>query len=365
MLHIEIVVIIFWRILAPNHDLTIFLHEVCHMSVIICRMLLASLILIYVLPNIPSHSCIKILMISSKICIICYQVTKFKCGNVCLGVEWHHVLADGTGALHFLNSWAAMARGLSLATQPLIDRTILCCSVPPCPAFHHVECDPAPTMSNPTKNPKSKSMANLVITLDQLNTLKAKANNNETKMKYTSYEILLAHIWRCTCKARGLPFDQETRVSISVDGRSRLHPPISNEYFGNVIFTTTPLALSGEILSESFPQTAGRIQKAIKRMDDEYLRSSIDCLEGVEDVANIMRGPQNSGCPNLAITNWLRLALYETDFGWGPPLLLRPTKMNEGKGYLHPNPANDGSFLLAICLETDPMESFKNIFYDF
>ncbi|KAJ6734324.1 N-BENZOYLTRANSFERASE PROTEIN putative-RELATED [Salix purpurea] len=52
-------------------------------------------------------------------------VTSFKCGGVCLGVGWHHTLADGTGALHFINSWATLARGLSITIPPLLDRTIL------------------------------------------------------------------------------------------------------------------------------------------------------------------------------------------------------------------------------------------------
>ncbi|KAJ6744466.1 SHIKIMATE O-HYDROXYCINNAMOYLTRANSFERASE-LIKE [Salix purpurea] len=54
--------------------------------------------------------------------LVLLQVTSFKCGGVCLGVGWHHTLADGTGALHFMNSWATLARGLSITIPPLCQK---------------------------------------------------------------------------------------------------------------------------------------------------------------------------------------------------------------------------------------------------
>lgn len=102
-------------------------------------------------------------------------------------------------------------------------------------------------------------------------------------------------------------------------------------------------------------------------MDDEYLRSALDYLEEVGDVGDvntIVRGPATCTCPNLTVVSWMRLPFYEADFGWGAPLLMRPATMFEGKGYIHPDTANDGSFSLALCLETDHMESFRKLFYE-
>ncbi|KAG5223914.1 shikimate O-hydroxycinnamoyltransferase [Salix suchowensis] len=285
--------------------------------------------------------------------LVLLQVTSFKCGGVCLGVGWHHTLADGTGALHFINSWATLARGLSITVPPLLDRTILRGRVAPKSIFHHVEYDPPPTMNTDlTKNPEPQSLTNLKITPEQIDSLKAKASNVGSETKYTTYEILTAHIWRSVSKA-------------PVDGRSRLNPPLQSTYFGNVIFTASPVALFGDLLSESFRCTVERIHREIKKMDDEYLRSALDYLEEVGDVNSIPRGSITCACPNLNIVSWMRLPIYKADFGWGAPLLLRPATMFEGKGYIHPNPANDGSFSLAICLEADHMESFRKLFYDF
>ncbi|KAB5511805.1 hypothetical protein DKX38_028833 [Salix brachista] len=300
--------------------------------------------------------------------LLLLQVTSFKCGGVCLGVGWHHTLADGTGALHFINSWATLARGLSITIPPFLDQTILRGRVAPKPIFHHVEFDPPPTINTDhlTKNTKPQYLANLKITLEQINSLKAKASNVESETKYTTYEILTAHIWRSVSKARNFQNnDQKNKLRISVDGRSRLNPPLQSSYFGNVIFTASPVALSCDLLSESFRCTVERIHRDIKKMDDEYLRSALDYLEEVGDVNSIPRGSITCACPNLNIVSWMQLPFYKADFGWGAPLLLRPATMLEGRGYIHPNPANDGSFSLAICLETDHMESFRKLFYDF
>ncbi|KAJ6422843.1 hypothetical protein OIU84_027758 [Salix udensis] len=300
--------------------------------------------------------------------LLLLQVTSFKCGGVCLGVGLHHTLADGTGALHFINSWATLARGLSITIPPLLDRTILRGRVAPKSIFHHVEYDPPPTMNTAdlTENPKPQSLENLKITLEQINSLKAKASNVGSETKFTTYEILTAHIWRSVSKARNFQSnDQKTKLRIPVDGRSRLNPPLQSSYFGNVMFEASLVALSCDLLSESLRCTVERIHREIKRMDDEYLRSALDYLEEVGDVNSIPRGSIICACPNFSIGSWMRLPFFKADFGWGAPLLIRLTTVFEGKGIIHPNPANDGSFSLVICLEADHMESFRKLFYDF
>ncbi|KAJ4845826.1 hypothetical protein Tsubulata_008235 [Turnera subulata] len=264
--------------------------------------------------------------------LVLLQITKFSCGGVCLGVGLHHTLSDGQGCLHFINSWARLARGHSIRIPPYTDRTILRARDPPRPTFHHVEYDDPPTLKVPAQNPKPTSMANLKITPHQLNTLKAQVNVGGKKTSYTTYQILTAHIWRCATKARGLPGDQATKLSIGNDGRSRLVPPLPQGYFGNVIFHATPIVLAGELVSEPLLHTVERLDRAIKRMDDSYLRSAIDRMEEIGDLTPILRGPITCRCPNLAVGSWMRLPFYEADFGWGRPVLLRPANACEGKG---------------------------------
>ncbi|XP_017982106.1 PREDICTED: shikimate O-hydroxycinnamoyltransferase [Theobroma cacao] len=295
------------------------------------------------------------------------QVTKFKCGGVCLGIGLQHTLADGPAGIHFINSWAESARGLPLSAEPHIDRSLLRAREPPTPTFHHVEYDP-PLSMNTDQEPQSDPETTVSIfklTRDQLNTLKDKANKDGNAGNYSTYNSLAAHIWRCVSKARCLADDQPTKLYIPIDGRSRLRPTLPPGYLGNVIFMAATIVPNGDIQSESFPDTAKRIQTILKRMDDEYLRSAIDHMETVPNVRAPVLGARGFQCPNLCINSWVRLPIYEADFGWGCPIWLGPAKgSQDGKTYVLPSPVKDGSLSLATCLDTAHMKKFGQLLYE-
>ncbi|KAD2394232.1 hypothetical protein R6Q59_013226 [Mikania micrantha] len=293
------------------------------------------------------------------------QVTHFKCGGVGLGCGVHHTLSDGLSSLHFINTWSDMARGLSVAIPPFIDRTLLRAREPPTPTHDHVEYHPPPSMNTTQKSGSlSKSSTTMLkLTLDQLNTLKAKAKNDGGP-SLSSYEILAAHIWRCTCKARGLPDDQLTKLYVATDGRSRLSPRLPPGYLGNVIFTATPVAKSGDLTSGSLSNTAKLIHTTLVKMDNEYLRSAIDYLELQPNLSALIRGPSYFASPNLNINSWTRLPVHDADFGWGRPIFMGPVIiLYEGTVYVLPSP-NDRSVSLAVCLDANEQPLFEKYLYE-
>ncbi|KAA8540557.1 hypothetical protein F0562_024524 [Nyssa sinensis] len=306
----------------------------------------------------------------SSYSLLVLQVTYFKCGGVSLGVGMQHHVADGASGLHFINTWSDMARGLDLTIPPFIDRTLLRARDPPQPAFHHIEYQPAPAMKVPPEAIKSQSVPESTVSIfkltrDQLNTLKSKSKENGNVINYSSYEMLAGHIWRCACKARGLPDDQETKLYIATDGRSRLQPSLPPGYFGNVIFTTTPMAVAGDLQSKPLWYSASRIHDALKRMDNDYLRSALDYLELQPDLKALVRGAHTFRCPNLGITSWARLPIHDADFGWGRPIFMGPGGIAyEGLSFVLPSPTTDGSLSVAISLQTAHMKLFEKFLYD-
>lgn len=300
------------------------------------------------------------------------QVTHFKCGGACLGVGLHHTLADASSTFHFINAWAEMTGGFSISNLPFIDRTILAVGVPTSPKFHHIEFDPAYSINAPTQNPKlqsnpepvSSSILNLSV--DQINILKAKSNKDHgpTTIKFTRFEILAAHIWRCLCKARGLSNDQVSKLYIPINGRSKFNPPLPSRYIGNMIFICTLNAFSGDIQLEPLNITAERIHNALTRMDDEYMKSALAYLKQQPDVTVLKRDSQMFKCPNLNISNLLHMPIYDADFGWGRPIFFRPVTVSDGLTYILPTPSNDGSLYLLINLETPHIQLFKKLFYE-
>nr|XP_043623587.1 shikimate O-hydroxycinnamoyltransferase-like [Erigeron canadensis] len=293
------------------------------------------------------------------------QVTRFKCGGVALGCGVFHTLSDGLSSLHFINTWSDMARGLSVAIPPFIERTLLKARDPPTPTHDHVEYHSPPSMDIQKAGSVSKSSTTMLkLTLDQLNALKAKANS-QGGPNHSTYEILAAHIWRCACKARGLPDDQLTKLYVATDGRSRLSPHLPPGYLGNVVFTATPVAKSGTLTSGSLSNTAKLIHLTLKKMDNDYLRSAIDYLEVQPDLSALIRGPSYFASPNLNINAWTRLPVHDADFGYGRPVFMGPACiLYEGTIYVLPSPNNDRSMSLAVCLDASEQSLFEKFLYD-
>ncbi|KAH6771939.1 hydroxycinnamoyl-CoA shikimate/quinate hydroxycinnamoyl transferase [Perilla frutescens var. hirtella] len=295
--------------------------------------------------------------------LLVLQVTFFKCGGVSLGVGMQHHVADGFSGLHFINTWSDMARGLDVTLPPFIDRTLLRARDPPQPQFKHIEYQPPPSMKTYTAAETVVSIFKLAR--DQLVALKAKSKEEGNTVTYSSYEMLAGHVWRCACLARGLPEDQETKLYIATDGRSRLQPQLPPGYFGNVIFTATPIAVSGDLESKPIWYTASKIHDALARMDNEYLRSALDYLELQPDLKALVRGAHTFRCPNLGITSWVRLPIHDADFGWGRPIFMGPGGIAyEGLSFVLPSPTNDGSLSVAISLQAEHMKLFEKLLYE-
>ncbi|KAJ0030971.1 hypothetical protein Pint_14411 [Pistacia integerrima] len=255
---------------------------------------------------------------------------------------------------------------LTLHVPPFIDRTILHARIPPHPTFNHIEYHPPPSMDilESQSSPRPTSMARFRLPLDQINAFKAKLKN-EHGATYSTFVILAAHIWRCVCKARGLPGNQSTKLYIPTEGRSRLNPPLPLGYLGNVIFTATPIALACDIQSKPLIYSVKIIHEALKKMNDEYLRSTLAYAEQhYNNMMTLEQGVPNSNCPNLRIVSWARMPIYDTDFGWGSPIFMgRATIPSEGASFILSSPSNERGLSLIICLETPHMELFKKLLY--
>ena len=151
--------------------------------------------------------------------------------------------------------------------------------------------------------------------------LKVKSKEDGNTINYSSFELLSGHIWKCMCKARGLPDDQETKLYISTDGRARFQPNLPAGYFGNVVFTTNPIAVEGGIQCNPSWYAASKIRDALVMRNSDYLRSTIDYLELQPDLKALGSGiVQTYKMANLGITSWSRLPIHDADFGWGRPI---------------------------------------------
>ncbi|KAL2322637.1 hypothetical protein Fmac_027016 [Flemingia macrophylla] len=314
------------------------------------------------------------------------QLTRFRGGEgFAIGVAQSHALCDGLGGIQLINAWAKVTRGETLEPHemPFLDRTMLKPQhSPSTPCFHHPELKPLPLKlgtSDSVAEQNKKTVTELLkLTPEQVEKLKKEANEQPMKERlrpYSRFEAISAHIWRCASKARELDEKQPTVVKFNADIRNRLIPPLPRNYYGNALAATvTPKCYAGEIISKPLSFAAHKIREASEVLSNEYIRSQLkvalkqehlDCIKAFF-LGQGERTPSHfAGNPNIHITSWMSMPVYEADFGWGKPIYF-------GLGYVSSHdravillgPEGDGSVIVSMHFQIAHMQAFKKFFYE-
>ncbi|KAK7333587.1 hypothetical protein VNO80_30363 [Phaseolus coccineus] len=307
------------------------------------------------------------------------QVTRFHGGEgLALGVLISHPMTDATGIIRLVNNWAKVARGEELLPSeiPFLDRRGLI--LPPqhsSPDVKLPEWKPVPR--TPQMEQKKRSALLLKLTSSQVERLKKKANEKDSKegvRPYTSFEVVAAHIWRSAAKARESGDNHPTFVRFSVNFRSRLNPPLPQNYFGNALAKgVTPKCYEGDIISNPLGFSAEKIREAAHAVTDEFIRSQLKASlgQGQQDhiraffkgQGHLMNVPY-AGNHNILLTSLTTMPVYEADFGWGKPIHYGIAQVfQEDRAVIVRSPRGDG-VLVTIIIQTELMQLFQKFFYE-
>nr|O24645.1 RecName: Full=Anthranilate N-benzoyltransferase protein 1; AltName: Full=Anthranilate N-hydroxycinnamoyl/benzoyltransferase 1 [Dianthus caryophyllus]CAB06427.1 anthranilate N-hydroxycinnamoyl/benzoyltransferase [Dianthus caryophyllus]CAB06429.1 anthranilate N-hydroxycinnamoyl/benzoyltransferase [Dianthus caryophyllus] len=303
--------------------------------------------------------------------LLMVQLTRFRCGGVSIGFAQHHHVCDGMAHFEFNNSWARIAKGLLPALEPVHDRYLhLRPRNPPQIKYSHSQFEPfVPSLPNELLDGKTnKSQTLFILSREQINTLKQKLDLSNNTTRLSTYEVVAAHVWRSVSKARGLSDHEEIKLIMPVDGRSRINnPSLPKGYCGNVVFLAVCTATVGDLSCNPLTDTAGKVQEALKGLDDDYLRSAIDHTESKPGLpVPYMGSPEKTLYPNVLVNSWGRIPYQAMDFGWGSPTFFGISNIfYDGQCFLIPSRDGDGSMTLAINLFSSHLSRFKKYFYDF
>ncbi|KAF7121172.1 hypothetical protein RHSIM_Rhsim13G0103300 [Rhododendron simsii] len=302
------------------------------------------------------------------------QLTRFTCGSMVVGFTANHLVADGNSTSNFLVAWGQACRGLEIYPIPFRNRGIFSPRDPPRFEFEHRGMEfTSEKIKKDYPSVDNTIMDDIVVhevhfSFEFLAKLKAKASTmNGTNKSYSTFESLVAHLWRAITKATSLGGLETTHVRISVDGRARLNPRVPMEYFGNLVLWAFPSAKAKDLLREPLPYAAKLIHDAVSKVNNNYFKSFIDfATYKAEQEALIPTADTNMSAmyPNLEVDSWLRFPFYDVDFGGGCPYVFMPSYLPaEGTMFLLPSFVGDGSIDAFIPLSQDNLASFKQICY--
>ncbi|KAL4199852.1 hypothetical protein AMTRI_Chr03g53360 [Amborella trichopoda] len=266
------------------------------------------------------------------------QVTELSDG-LFIGCSMNHAVGVGSSFWHFFNSWAEISRGdgnsLKISRPPVLepwflrDRHI---------AMHLSE-DTLERYSPPPLPERFFHFSTRSIAL-----LKHKANmhiDEDGSSKISSLQSLTALMWRAVTRAHGLPTTQTTKCGLAVGNRSRLSPPLSPDYFGN--------SIQG-IVASATQATLGHTNVSVRAHLEAWMKAPRQNHFSDFDPFSIMFG----GSP--------RFSMYQNDFGWGTPLVVRSGNANkfDGRIYAYQGREREGSIDIELCLAPQSMTALES-----
>ncbi|XP_040379823.1 agmatine coumaroyltransferase-2-like [Oryza brachyantha] len=313
------------------------------------------------------------------------QLTRFACGSLVIGFTSHHRVADGQAAGNFLVAWGLASRRLPVAPLPVCDRaTRFPPRNPPLVQFPHRETeyyapkekhnadagDDDDELATPVAHDKIK-VHKVHFTKEFLAGIKARASSSSpSRHGYSTFESVVGHLWRAVTAARGLGAGEPTTLRISVNGRTRMRPPVPRDYFGNLVLWAFPRSTAGELVSGPVQHAAELIHRAVARVDDAYFRSFVDFASSgaveAERLAATADESQAVLCPDVEVDSWLGIDFYDLDFGGGGPAYFMPSYLPmEGTVFLVPSFLGDGGIDAYVSLFETHLDEFKKICYTY
>ncbi|KAG8532946.1 uncharacterized protein KY384_002824 [Bacidia gigantensis] len=267
----------------------------------------------------------------------------FIAGGLILCACFHHSVFDGPGAGVILKVWSECcnflqnpADGPKLLSPVATDRNVLLESGKPSTSLDILAGYEITTPSKdstteeqsaPTVAVTEMTTATFTIQNETLQRLKVDVNtylSQRGKNEWVSTnDILCAGLWRAITKARlespDAHFGTTSRVGMAVNGRSRMQPPLSDEYVGNVnIYTATEIDMPPLFsdATESLAEIAVAIRRSVLSVNDEYIRHLIHKVNQLPDLSLITPSFKVWG-NDLAITTWREMGICDLDWGSG------------------------------------------------
>lgn len=328
--------------------------------------------------------------------LLSIQVTAFLGGGLCIGANFHHVIADGSSFWHFMKCWAECSRGLPISNKPEHMREIFkhdekICAMPNVSwraeevvtdrikeahifkflrddllPMNHLETNVMESINEcsaqiikPLKYDIDVEMHTFRFSEEMVRKLKEEAQAS------SSFVAVIAHFWKCLTQAREVPDTEPVDISVVADLRGRVKPPLPPTYFGNCLCLGLVRTSAQRLLGQHVSFAASLIQLLIDSCTMEMqLNNMVDWVSSNQSrvISNLIETLRV--CPHDAtVAGSPKFPVYEIDHGWGKPLNVQPPHLNIGVISLISGREEKGgrSIDVSTCLPRHQMDALKRI----
>ncbi|KAE8409552.1 transferase family-domain-containing protein [Aspergillus pseudonomiae] len=292
------------------------------------------------------------------------QVTLFEGGGFAIGVKIAHCLADAQALMLFMKQWAAACSGhTDSVPDPVFEPSMLDSkassssdihtnpalittarnlplhrydwwktSDPDYPAIMIPNTEnstpPPEYLTNTTLSPSTPapwatwdftrpvSYTQLHFTGPELDHLRhfACTQLGPQQGSISRLDALLAHIWTLITQARGHAHSlDKVYLNLTLSARPRVSPPLPETFLGSPIFITHACATGAEVCASSLGENASRIREVMQQFTPDTLGAML--YDAGMEVAPQRLWQGFMGTKHTLVTSWLRLGVYEVDFG--------------------------------------------------
>ncbi|OMO87278.1 Transferase [Corchorus capsularis] len=293
-------------------------------------------------------------MLNSPLLII--QVTRLKCGGFVFAIRFNHVMSDASGMMQFMFAMAELAQDHHHVPSifPVWERHFLNARDAPRVTFTHHEYDQveATNIITPSANMVQRSF---FFGPKEISTLRRLLPNHLRKC--SRFELLAACLWRCRTIAIKPDPEEDVRMLIMYDVRSKINPPLPSGYYGNVVVCPAAITKARKLWQNPLGYAVNLVKKTKGSVTEEYVKS-------VADLMVIKGRPHYPLLNSCAITDLSRARFDDVDFGWGKALYggLASATMGVGQtsfcNRVKNNKGEEIGIVMPICLPAPAMERF-------
>nr|XP_018914066.1 PREDICTED: uncharacterized acetyltransferase At3g50280-like [Bemisia tabaci]XP_018914096.1 PREDICTED: uncharacterized acetyltransferase At3g50280-like isoform X1 [Bemisia tabaci] len=290
--------------------------------------------------------------------LVSIQVTEFKDG-VFIGCSMSHAITDGTIYWRF---WNTLSNIFQTDESKKIER-------PPVNLKRWFSEGRGPLVDFPVTFqdefitnvdvPEGHVTRKFHFSADSVAKLKAKANSECNTTVISSFQSLIAHLWRSITKARRLPSDRIVSCNPAVNVRPRMIPPLPADCFGCMTGAATARTTAGELLEKSLGWAAWQLHQAIVSYTDTSVREFTDEWLRTPSIVDITK----LFAPNaMNIGGSSRFDMYGNEFGMGKALTILSGTALKFDGSIETFPGREGGGCVdfGVCLGASTMEALES-----